>query len=95
VHNAQNIRYSLDADGDGDKLVFHEFVTGPLSAVKIQPGQLDPSLNPTRLYAEGDLFNFGYYRIREAADGQMHFQADVRGEDGRTRPGSRIDIEPR
>ncbi len=95
VHNAQTARYSLDADGDGDRLVFHEFVTGPLSAVKVAPGALDPSLDPTRLYAEGDLFNFGFYRIREAADGQVHFQADVRGEDGRPRPGSEIDIAPR
>ena len=95
VHNAQNIRYSLDADGDGDQLVFHEFVTGPLSAVRVPPGELDPSLSPTRLFAEGGLANFGHYRIREAADGQVHFQAEVRGEDGTTRPGSQVDLAPR
>lgn len=95
VHNAQNIRYSLDADGDGDQLVFHEFVTGPLSAVKVPAGPLDPTLNPTRLYTEGDRFNFGHYRIRETADGQVHFQAEVRGEDGETRPGSEVDLAPR
>lgn len=95
VHNTQNIRYSLDADGDGDQLVFHEFVTGPLSAVMVPPGDLDPSFNPTRLYGEGNLFNFGHYRIGEAADGQVHFRAEVRGEDGTVRPGSEVDIAPR
>jgi phosphodiesterase/alkaline phosphatase D-like protein len=42
VHNAQSMRYSLDAHGDGDQLVFHEFVTAPLSAVKVAP------VSPTR-----------------------------------------------
>jgi alkaline phosphatase D len=95
VHNAQTIRYGLDADGDGDQLVFHEFVSGPLSAVQVPPGELDPSLSPTRLYAEGNFLNFGHYRVREGEDGQVHFHAEVRGEDGSVRPGSVVDLAPR
>ena len=63
VHFAQTIAYDTDADGDGDRLGFHELVSGPLNAVRNQPRALDPAANPTSLYAEGGLFNFNYVRI--------------------------------
>lgn len=34
VHFPANIRYEVDANNDGDKLVFHEIIPGPLSAFR-------------------------------------------------------------
>jgi alkaline phosphatase D len=97
VHYAQNIAYSVDADGDGEQLQFHEIVRGPLNAVKNPPktvAQLDPSAHPASLYSEGNFFNFGYVTIGKQADGKVHFIADARGEDGLQRPGSVLDLTP-
>ena len=94
VHFAQTIRYDVDADGDGDRLVLHELVSGPLNAVRAAPRPLDPAANPTSLYAEGGLFNFSYVRIERQADGKVHLVADVRGVDGLPRPGSHLDLTP-
>src|SRR5215211_5817284 len=86
VHFAQNIRYVVDADGDGDRLRFHELVDGPLAAIRLLPVALDPSAGGTSLYAEGGIFNFGYLRVSRA--GRLIY--DVRDVDGRPRPGSRL-----
>lgn len=94
VHFAQTIRYDVDADGDGDRLILHELVSGPLNAVRAAPRPLDPAANPTSLYAEGALFNFSYVRIEQQADGRVHLVADVRGADGLPRPGSHLDLTP-
>ena len=95
VHCAISIRYDLDADGDDDRLVFHEFISGPMVAGKLpKPPGLDPTLEPTRLYAEADLFNFGYYRLERRPDGNIHFLADVRDETGEVRAGSSADLVP-
>lgn len=101
VHFAAHIRYAFDADGDGDALVFHELITGPPNAgaaPAVTQAQLDPTLNPTLLYADGGLFNFGSVRTQQGADGQttgkVHLVAEVRGEDGRLRPGSHLDLPP-
>ena len=95
VHAAISIRYDVDADGDGDRFVFHEFISGPLIAGKLPaPPGLDPTLRPVILYAEGDLFNFGYYRLERRPDGNVHFLADIRDETGAVRPGSSIDLAP-
>jgi len=97
VHYATNLAYAIDADADGDILTLHEVVRGPLNAVKNPPktvAQLDPSANPTVLYAEGNFFNFGFVRIRREEDGKMHFVADVRDEHGVQRPGSVINLTP-
>lgn len=94
VHFAQTIRYDVDADGDGDRLILHELVCGPLNAVRGAPRPLDPAANPTSLYAEGGLFNFSYVRIEPQADGKVHLVADVRGADGVPRPGSHLDLTP-
>ena len=93
VHAAVSIRYDLDADGDGDQIVFHEFISGPMVAGKLPgPPGLDPTLGPTLLYAEGDIFNFGYYRVEKGADGRVRFLADVRDETGGVRAGSSVDL---
>ena len=94
VHFAQTIRYDLDADRDGDRLVLHELVSGPLNAVRAVPRPLDPAANPTSLYAEGGMFNFTYVRIERQEDGVVHLVADVRGPDGLPRPGSHLDLLP-
>lgn len=95
VHAALSIRYELDADGDGDPLVFHEFISGPMAAGKLPdvPG-LDSTLGPTLLYAEANLFNFGYYRLEAGADGRAHFLAEVRDGSGAVRPGSYLELAP-
>jgi alkaline phosphatase D len=90
VHFAQTIRYRVDADGDGDVLDFHELVSGPLNAIRLTPGPLDPAASPASLFAEGGLFNYEYVRVR--ADG--HLLADVRGADGAVRPGSELSLTP-
>jgi len=96
VHCALSIRYDLDADGDGDRFVFHEFVSGPLVAGKLpEPPGLDPTLGPTLLYAEANLFNFGYYRLERRPDGTVHFLADIRDGAGAVRSGSSVEVAPR
>ena len=95
VHAALSIRYDVDADGDGDRLVFHEFINGPLSAGKLPAAPSpDPTLRPVILYAEGDLFNFGYHRLERHPDGSVHFVSDVRDDQGAVRPGSTTDLAP-
>jgi alkaline phosphatase D len=98
VHFATSLEYAVDADGDTDMLHFHEFVTGPLSAISVPAKtqqELDPSLNPRLVYAEGELKNFALVRIEEQADGKVHLIADVRGEDGLVRAGSKVDLVAR
>lgn len=58
VHSAAQLRYARDYDGDGDQLVFHELIAGPLSAIRgPAPVTLDPTLGPVMLYGEGGLSN--------------------------------------
>ena len=57
-----------------------------------EPPGLDPTLGPTLLYAEGGIFNFGYYRVEKGADGRVRFLADVRDETGGVRAGSSVDL---
>ncbi len=95
VHFAMTIAYSADLNGDGDTVDFYEFVSGPVNAVMGEPGELDPTFNPTVVYQEGRLFNYSYIQIQPSTDGTAHLIADVRGEDGLPRPGSRIELVPR
>ena len=95
VHFAAALAYAHDADGDGRPLRFHEFVSGPLSAFSapaVGQDRLDPSLRPRLVYAEGELTNFGFIRVYEGADGVGRLGAEVRGEDGLLRPGSRVEL---
>ena len=109
VHFPANIRYEVDANNDGDKLVFHEIISGPLSAFRFgTPGgvpipQLDTTFEPQILYEEGGIFNFGYIRIQsmgedddDVNDGidKIHLVSDIIGEDGVPRSNSHLDIAP-
>ncbi len=95
VHFAMTLRYELDADGDGDQLVFHELISGPNNAIAVPPPTPDPTFNPTVLYQEGNLFNFQYVRLEPDTDGTTHLIADIRDVDGLPRPGSRLELTPR
>lgn len=95
VHFAQNIVYDVDADGDGDRLVLHEFVSGPLNAVLAAPRPLDPAANPTSVYAEGGVFNFTHVRVEGDARGEVRLVATTRGPDGGVRPGSTVSLVAR
>jgi alkaline phosphatase D len=83
IHQARNLRYDADYNGDGDRLFFHELITGPLSATRNPPGSLDPTFRPTQLYAEGEFFNFRRIAVQGGS-----LSTDVRGEDGAVRPAS-------
>ncbi|MDA1075012.1 MAG: alkaline phosphatase D family protein [Proteobacteria bacterium] len=94
VHSAAQLRYERDYDGDGDPLLFHELIAGPLSAIKgPAPVSLDPTLGPVMLYAEGALFNYGTITVSTAHAGQL--RADIRDESGDVRPGSELKLDPR
>ncbi len=95
VHFAAQLRYDLDLDGDGDQLVFHELVSGPLSASQAPaPPALDPTLHPVVLYGEGDIFNFGTVRIGDGSQGVPHLWTDIRDDSGRIRVGSELELAP-
>ena len=93
VHSAAQLRYERDYDGDGDQLVFHELIAGPLSAIRgPAPVASDPTFGPVMLYGEGGIFNYGTIRIDNAKGAR--FSADVRDEFGNVRSGSELVLEP-
>ncbi len=95
LHFALALRYSLDLDGDGRPLTFHEFVVGPFSATpRGGPPELDPTLQPTLLYGEGGFFNFGYVQVERGEDGEVRLNFSVRGVDGMPRRGSLVELTP-
>ena len=94
---AATIRYELDADGDGDPLVVHELLSGPLSAPPASTPlwmQLDPSFWPRALYGEHSLFSFLHIRIEPRSGGRTHLLVETRDADGDVRPGSQLDLTP-
>ena len=94
VHFAAQLRYEKDFDNDGEPLLFHEFLSGPLSAIRSpSPPAFDPTLNPVVLYAEGGIFNYGTVRI--TTDGAPVLTTDIRDQSGRIRPGSQLVLSPR
>jgi phosphodiesterase/alkaline phosphatase D-like protein/glycerophosphoryl diester phosphodiesterase len=93
AHWATNISYEIDANGDDDTLIFHEFVSGPLNAGLGTPSNLDPTFNPTTLYAEGGIFNFGYLKVEEQ-NGSINLLVDIRDDTGEVRPGSEVVLTP-
>jgi alkaline phosphatase D len=101
VHFPANILYEIDANGDGDKLIFHELISGPLSAFRfgIQGGvplpKLDTTFNPKILYEEGGIFNFGYVEIqKQPEDNLVHLTSRIVDENGFTRPNSLLELKP-
>ena len=104
VHFPAFIRYNFDLNNDGNMTEIHELVSGPLSAFRLGVPfpQLDETFNPTLLYGEGNIFNFGYIRIEDGRDseeveegnGKPHLIADIRDENGIVRPGSTLDLRP-
>lgn len=95
VHFAAQLRYDVDLNEDGDRLVFHELIGGPLSAIRSPaPPAFDPTLRPVVLYGEGDLFNFGTVRVGDGSPGAPHLWSDIRDDTGRIRPGSALELEP-
>jgi phosphodiesterase/alkaline phosphatase D-like protein len=95
VHFAAQLRYEPDLDGDGDRLVFHELISGPLTAGRTaSPASMDATLAPAVLYAEGNIFNFGTVRIGDGTSAEPHLWTDIRDETGRTRPGSSLELVP-
>jgi alkaline phosphatase D len=101
VHFPANILYEVDANGDGDKLIFHELISGPLSAFRFgTPGgapipKLDTTFNPKILYEEGGIFNFGYVEVqKKPEDNLVHLSTQVIDENGLARPGSLLDLKP-
>jgi alkaline phosphatase D len=97
VHFPALIRYNFDLNNDGNMTEIHEFVSGPLSAIRLGVPFpiLDETFNPSLLYGEGNIFNFGYIRIEDGSDnGQPHLIADIRDENGIVRPGSSLDLIP-
>ena len=95
VHFAAQVRYDLDVDGDGDTLLFHELVSGPLSAIRApSPPAFDPTLHPVVLYAEGDIFNFGTIQVGDGSPAVPKLWTDVRDESGQIREGSKLELTP-
>ena len=57
VHHVRSIRYQVDLNEDGTPLVFHEFISGPLSAWTGDPPPLDETYSPEVLYEGSHYFN--------------------------------------
>ncbi len=87
VHFATSLRYEIDLDSDGDPLLFHELVTGPMSAGLLPAKKPDSTFAPRVLYVEGGIFNFGF----AAVDGEK-LVYEVRDDTGQVREGSRLTI---
>ncbi|MFL6486652.1 MAG: alkaline phosphatase D family protein, partial [Nitrososphaera sp.] len=102
VHFPAFIKYNQDLNKDGNMTEIHELVSGPLSAFRLGVPfpELDETFNPSLLYGEGNIFNFGYIRIGDRNENgdnndKPHLIADIRGENGVTRPGSQLDLTPK
>jgi alkaline phosphatase D len=87
VHFAMSLRYEIDLDADGDALLFHELVTGPMSAGLLEPKTPDLTFQPEVLYRESGIFNFGSALL----DGEKMVY-EVRDDRGRVRDGSSLTI---
>jgi alkaline phosphatase D len=106
VHFPAFIKYNFDLNNDGNTTEIHELISGPLSALRtisladasrlgLPFPKLDGTFNPSILYGEGNLFNFGYVRIEEGDNtGNPHLIADIRDANGIVRPGSTLDLIP-
>jgi hypothetical protein len=82
VHYADFVR--LQSEG----FTVHEFTAGPLSAGQRAPRRLDTSVRPQRLFAAGDLKNFGEIAIDGTA-----LTARVFDEQGRVLAATTIGVD--
>jgi alkaline phosphatase D len=95
VHFPTNILVEDDPNHDGHKLIYHELISGPISAIPVKASLPDPTINATAKYQENKIFNFGYIKIqKEKSDGKVHLISEVLDENGLVRPGSHWDILP-
>ena len=109
VHFPVFFKYNFDLNNDGNITDIYELVSGPLSASRTISladasrlgapfPKLDGTFNPSILYQEGTIFNFGYVRIEGGMEnednGKPHLIADIRDENGTVRPGSLLDLTP-
>ena len=111
VHFPAFIKYGFDLNNDGNKTELYELTSGPLSALRSTsianalrlglpfPKGLDETFNPSLLYEEGNIFNFGNIRIEggrgeDNGDDKPHLIAEIRDENGIVRPGSMLDLAP-
>jgi alkaline phosphatase D len=93
IHQPLATRLTVDLDGDGVPLAFHEFIVGPFSAgLRLGPIELDPTLSPEILFTESGHFNFGHIQVDRAPAGRPRLIFENRGEDGAVRPGSRVEL---
>jgi alkaline phosphatase D len=100
VHFPAFIKYNFDLNNDGNMAELYEFVSGPLSALRRGDPfpTLDETFNPSVLYGESNIFNFGYVRIEDVEHGdndKPHLLAEIRDENGIIRPGSLLDLIPK
>ena len=95
VHFPTNILVEDDPNHDGHKLIYHELISGPISAIPVKASPPSPTINATTTYQENKIFNFGYIKIqKERSDGKVHLLYEVLDENGLVRPGSNWDIPP-
>jgi alkaline phosphatase D len=96
VHFPAFIKYNFDLNNDGDMAEIYEFISGPLSALREESSlTLDEAFNPSLLYTEDDIFNFGYVRIGKYNDtDKSHLIVEILDENGIVRPGSTLDLVP-
>ena len=101
VHFPAFIKYNFDLNNDGNITEIYELVSGPLNAFRLGVPfpQLDGTFNPSLLYGEGNIFNFGYVRIEDGREDddnndKPHLIAEIRDENGIARPGSMLDLIP-
>ncbi len=97
VHFPAFIKYDFDLDNDGSSTIIYELLSGPLSAKRlgVPLSELDKSFNPTLLYREGNIFNFGQVKIIKDKDSNNHLIADIRDMNGKPREGSLLEIVPK
>jgi alkaline phosphatase D len=110
VHFPAFIKYNFDLNNDGNTTEVYELISGPLSALRTMSladasrlglpfPKLDGTFDPSILYEEGNIFNFGHVRIEDGREednnnGKPHLIAEIRDENGIARPGSMLDLIP-
>ncbi len=95
VHFPANIKVDEDFNADGDKLKFHELVSGPLSAITLGVGtRADPTINETFQYNESKIFNFGHITIHHlnSTTGKVSLSTEIIDNNGLVRPNSNITL---